>query len=154
MCHRRRTAFLSRASRRRRPRSPERGSATVRRYRGLVVSAALALTVSIALVLYASTNPPDALPAWGGPFDVAVAAALFVIAFRMWSRAQWRIDASALHATHIVAAMLPALTVAALWVWRDRLDFNVLLPGLAWRMFLVLYSLPSVLTVWRQPIRL
>jgi hypothetical protein len=105
-------------------------------------------------VLYASTNPPEALPAWGGPLDVAAAAVLFVIALWLWSRAQGRIEPFSLHVTHIVAAMLPALTLAALWAWRDQLDLNVLLPGLAWRMFLVLYSLPSVLTVWRQPIRL
>jgi len=29
----------------------------------------------------------------------------------------------------------------ALWLIRDRLDWNVLLPGLAWRLFFVLYLL-------------
>ena len=111
------------------------------------------MTVSLALLLYASTSP-DELPAWGGPLDVGVAAALFVTAAWIWSRAQRRVDASSLGPAHIVAATVPAITLAALWIYREQLDLNVLLPGLAWRTFLFLYSLPSCLTAWRQPISL
>ena len=110
--------------------------------------------MSLALVLYASTTPPEALPVWGGPLDVAVAAALFVTAGWIWSRAMSRVDESSWRAAHLVAATVPALTLVAVWAFREQLDLNVLLPGLGWRTFLFLYSLPSCLTAWRQPIRL
>jgi hypothetical protein len=112
----------------------------------------LELTVSLALLLFASTS--DELPAWGGPLDVAVAVALVVTAAWIWSRAMRRVDASSLRPAHIIAATVPALTLAAIWFYREQLDLNVLLPGLAWRTFLFLYSLPSCLTAWRQPISL
>jgi hypothetical protein len=37
-----------------------------------------------------------------------------------------------------------------LWIFRDRLIWNVLLPGLAWRTFVVLSGLPMTLVVWRR----
>ncbi|HVD30540.1 MAG TPA: hypothetical protein VNE19_02360 [Methylomirabilota bacterium] len=37
--------------------------------------------------------------------------------------------------------------LAAMWWYREALDFNVLLPGLAWRTWLVLYTLPFALTL-------
>jgi len=40
-----------------------------------------------------------------------------------------------------------ALVLVAIWWYRESLDFNVLLPGLAWRTWLVPYTLPSALAL-------
>jgi len=41
--------------------------------------------------------------------------------------------------------------LVAIWWYRDSLDFNILLPGLAWRAWLVLYTIPSALALVGRP---
>jgi hypothetical protein len=38
------------------------------------------------------------------------------------------------------------VALLAAWLWRDQLDWNILLPGLPWRLFITLYTLPAALT--------
>jgi hypothetical protein len=114
----------------------------------LVGLALVQLATSLALLLYASTRTD--LPSWGGPLDVVIAFTLVATAFLIWRRAGTRTTPSDLRLGHRVAAGVPALLLAALWWYRDALDFNVLLPGLAWRTWLVLYTLPFALTSLRS----
>jgi hypothetical protein len=67
--------------------------------------------------------------------------------FLIWRRAGNGIEIRELRIGHGVAAIVPALVLATIWWYRDALDFNVLLPGLAWRTWLVLYTLPFALTL-------
>ena len=103
------------------------------------------LVVSVALLLFASTRAD--LPAWGGLLDAAIAFTLIATAFLIWRRAGDRVGLRDLRLSHGVAATVPALVLVTIWWYRDSLDFNILLPGLAWRTWLVLYTLPSVLTL-------
>ncbi|HZI76989.1 MAG TPA: hypothetical protein VFD73_23735 [Gemmatimonadales bacterium] len=41
-------------------------------------------------------------------------------------------------------ATLPSLVLVALWLGRARVDWNIILPGVAWRLFLVLYTAPFI----------
>ena len=121
----------------------------VGRGRLLVVVGVLEASVSIALLLIASTKRAT-LPEWGGPVDVAIAFALVGTAAWIWTLAPKTRDAWALSVGHAAGATIPALVIAAVWYFRDDVDLNVLLPGLAWRTFIVLYSIPSALGVWRE----
>jgi len=103
------------------------------------------LVVSSALLLRASTRTD--LPAWGGPLDVIVAFTLVATGLLIWRRAGDRTGLPELRIGHGVAAIVPALVLAAIWWYRDAVDLNVLLPGLAWRTWLVLYTLPFALTL-------
>ena len=114
----------------------------------LVVAGVLEASVSIALLLIASTARSN-LPGWGGPVDVALAFALVGTAAWIWMLAPKTRDAWALSAGHAAAATIPALVIAAVWYFRNDVDLNVLLPGIAWRTFIVLYSIPAALGVWR-----
>lgn len=105
------------------------------------------LSGSIALLLVASTR--SELPAWGGPVDVVLAFIVIGTAAWIWMLAPKLRDPSALAAGHAAAATVAALEIAAVWWFRDQLDLNVLLPGLAWRTFIVLYTLPAALDIWR-----
>jgi hypothetical protein len=115
-----------------------------------VVAGVLETIVSVALLLIASTARSN-LPEWGGAVDVAIALALVATAAWIWTLAPRKRDAWALSVGHTAAATVPALVIAAVWFFRSELDLNVLLPGLAWRTFIVLYSIPAALSVWRQP---
>lgn len=122
----------------------------VGRRRLLVAAGAVEVAVSVALLLSASTAHAS-LPAWGGPVDVALAFVLVGTCAWIWLVAPKVRDVAALSAGHATAATVPALEIAAVWFFRDQLDLNVLLPGLAWRTFIVLYSVPAAIDAWRGP---
>lgn len=73
--------------------------------------------------------------------------------FLIWRRAGNAAGIREFRIGHGVAAIVPALGLLAIWWYRESLDFNILLPGLAWRTWLVLYTVPSALALV-QPRRL
>jgi len=76
-----------------------------------------------------------------------VAFTLVATGFLIWRRAGQRTGLPELRVGHAVAAIVPALLFVAIWWYRESLDINVLLPGLAWRLWIVLYTLPFALTL-------
>lgn len=120
----------------------------VRGRRVLVGVFVVELIASFALLLTASTR--SELPAWGGAVDVVIAFAVVATAAAIWILAPKVRDASSLAVGHAAAATLPALEIAAVWWFRDALDLNILLPGLAWRTFIALYTLPAALDAVRE----
>jgi hypothetical protein len=113
----------------------------------LVALATALLSISVALLLYASTH--SLIPRWGGPVDVAAALGLFLFALWAYRTTAGTIDVRALRVSYYVALLLPSLLLAAMWWFADRLIWNILLPGLAWRLYLVMEVLPRVLTMFR-----
>ena len=101
--------------------------------------------VSVALLLIASTRSD--LPSWGGIVDGIIAFTLVGTSFFVWRRAGEAATLRDLRIGHGLAATVPALMLVAIWWYRDSLDLNVLLPGLAWRTWLVLYTVPSALAL-------
>jgi hypothetical protein len=84
-------------------------------------------------------------PRWLGVGDVVVAAALFIAVATLTARAKnvvtdrHRIAASRL--SQVVLGAIPVL-IAAYFVVGPRIDWTVLTLGLAWRGWLLLYTLP------------
>jgi hypothetical protein len=115
-----------------------------RRARTLVGVGAAQLAVSVALLLVASTTPAR-LPRWGGPLDGAVAFSLILTLVLLHRVAGGRVGPAALGASYRVATTLPAVVLVVLWVFRDRLIWKILLPGVAWRGFVLLSALPPCL---------
>jgi hypothetical protein len=56
-----------------------------------------------------------------------------------------RVGAAELRASYRVATTMAAIVLVLLWIFRDRVIWNVLLPGLAWRTFVVLSALPMAM---------
>ena len=82
---------------------------------------------------------------WMGIADVVVATLLFCSTAAVWMRGRSVVSDGhrlvAFRATLIVIAVIPAL-LAAYFVAGPRIDWAVLVIGLAWRAWLLLYSLP------------
>lgn len=82
---------------------------------------------------------------WLGLADVAVAAMLFfaaaVLATRVRSSVTDRHRLDALRATQWVIGVIPLLLVA-FFLAGPRVDWTVLVIGVAWRSWLLIYSLP------------
>ncbi len=103
--------------------------------------------VSSAFPVVASLLPPERRPPWLGGVDVAVAAALVVAVFAVSASAASRIgDLDRLEAHRLaprVLALVPVLLAVFLAVG-NRLDWTVLVVGLAWRAWLYLSVLPAL----------
>ena len=101
--------------------------------------------ISTALVLIASTAKTP-LPAWGGYLDVGIdiLIAFFGFAIRQRDKSIPRYEFS-----HQVAIYLFPFVLMGMWLYRDSIDFNILLPGLAWRTYFFLSILPHGLNLWK-----
>ena len=119
-----------------------------RRSRLMVLILAGMYAASVGILLWASVTPPP-LPMWGGLVDVPLAFGLVVMAAVLHYRTTPRVDLAALRWSHHVITYLPALLFVGLWLYRDHLIWNVLLPGLAWRTYLLVQMLPTLIAAWR-----
>jgi hypothetical protein len=107
--------------------------------------------VSLAFPLVASVVPAADLPGWLGPLDVVIAAALLVVALAITNAARGRIGSAVrdvCYRTYRVLAALPLVLFVGFLMVGHRLAWDVLLPGLGWRCWLLVYVLPAWLALW------
>jgi hypothetical protein len=102
--------------------------------------------ISTAILLIASTAKTP-VPVWGGYLDVGIVILIVLTGFIIHQRNKSvpRYDIS-----HQVAIYLFPLIVVGMWVYRDSVDFNILLPGVAWRTYFFLSILPHAVSLWKR----
>lgn len=111
--------------------------------------------VSFALLLWASTSARVIAPGkitWQGLVDVLAALAVCVLSFVVVAKAQPLLDDQVRRTSYGIATVVPAVTLVLLWLFADRLRFEILLPGLAWRLYLALTVLPAALALFRRAV--
>lgn len=120
--------------------------------RSLVGLAAAAWVVSTAFPVVASllraVEPPRAL----GVADVAMAAVTVALGFAVAAKKPGAVDARTSEAAARVyraAAHACLILPVAFFLAGDRIRWNVLLPGLAWRAWLFAWVLPSAIALWQ-----
>ena len=103
-------------------------------------------SISTAILLIASTAKAP-VPAWGGYLDVGIVVLIALTGFTIHQRNKSlpRYDIS-----HQIAIYFFPLMLVGTWLYRDSLDFNILLPGLAWRTYFFLSILPFGLSLWKM----
>jgi hypothetical protein len=101
--------------------------------------------ISTAILLIASTAKTP-IPAWGGYLDVGIVVLIALTGFVIHQRNK---STPRYEFSHQVAIYLFPLIVVGMWVYRDSLDFNILLPGVAWRTYFFLSILPHALSLWK-----
>ena len=93
------------------------------------------------------------MPAWIGIADVGLAFILVVVAFLMEVVIKGEVADEIVHDSYRIyrgMAMLPLLLLVLFFLVGDAIRWNVLLPGLAWRYWLLLYVLPKALSLWHM----
>ena len=114
--------------------------------------AGLLFVVSSCFPLVASLLSADQHPAWLGPLDVATAGALLLISLGPL-RTSAEIQPEIVRASYVFyrgAAYAPLLLLVLFFLLADRVQWDVLLIGLAWRAWLLLYAFPFWLQAWRE----
>jgi hypothetical protein len=119
--------------------------------RALLVGGAGLFIVSSSFPVAASVLRLDPAPRWLGVADVVVAFALVVVGMVIVSKKPTNFDA---HAVEIAFRAYRILANALLFLFAlflvigDSIDWNILLPGLAWRAWLLVLVLPSWIALW------
>jgi hypothetical protein len=107
--------------------------------------------VSTMFPVVAAVVQLDPSPLWAGMADVALAiltcACGFTIAARVGERFDDRVVRSALRIYRVGATAL-LLLIGVFFVVGDRIGWHILLPGLAWRAWLLAWVLPAALSLW------
>jgi hypothetical protein len=119
--------------------------------RGLGLLLAAQLAVSWTLLSWASLSR-DVIPRWPRILDVVLAFTIVFTAALLRGLAEREPSTrriADIMLSQVVASTLPSLVLLIAWLLRERIDWNILLPGLAWRLFITQYSLPAALTAWR-----
>ena len=112
--------------------------------------------VSTAFPIIASLLPPDAVPAFIGLVDVAMAGVLVVIAFWLEARARPHVTlehrVEAYRVIRLASVSLLVLLVV-FFLTPANVNWTVLLVGLAWRAWLAIWVLPSLLAALQKEAR-
>lgn len=94
-----------------------------------IVTFFILFAISTVILLIASTAKTP-VPAWGGYLDVGIVVLLAIAGFAIHQRNK---IVPRYEISHQVAIYLFPLILVGMWLYRDSLDLNILLPGLAWR---------------------
>lgn len=128
------------------------GDLLVRRGRALVVLGGGLFVASTAFPVVAALLPQDA-PAWMGVFDVALAAGLVLAALAADAAIRGQISPPIIQQSYRLyrlAATLPLALLVVFFLVGNIIKWHILLPGLAWRAWLLFYILPVALTIWAR----
>jgi hypothetical protein len=110
----------------------------------------LLFAISTAFPVVAGFRNTDTPSRWLGLADVGVAALLLAVALTVVSRARSRVSNDdrliAFRLSQALFSVIPVLLIG-FFVAGDRIDWQVLSVGLAWRGWLLLYTLPYLISV-------
>jgi hypothetical protein len=109
--------------------------------------------VSTAFPVAASLLPAEAVSRAIGILDVVVALALVITGFYLVSvtAAPDDVRADRAVAWYRVTGAVPLVLLVVFFLAGSHVRWDVLLPGLAWRGWLLMYSLPAMLGTLRPP---
>lgn len=130
--------------------------ASVRSGRPLVIAGAVLFGISMAFPLAAGLVVVNRPPTWVGVFDVAAALSWAVVMMVIEGLALGRIADSAKLTSYRLYRGLAHLLLVLLvmfFVAGERINWSVLLPGLVWRLWLLIYTLPAALSLWNESAR-
>ena len=110
----------------------------------------LLFAVSTAFPVVAGFRNTETPSKWLGLADVGVAALLLAVAFTVASRVRNKVSNDdrliAFRVSQALFSVIPVLLVG-FFIAGDRIDWQVLIVGLAWRGWLLLYTLPYLISV-------
>ena len=106
----------------------------------------LLYAISTLILLNASTAKIP-LDKWVGYMDVSIAVLIAVLGFMIFGMNKKSLQYETNH--RVTLYLLPVMLLG-MWYFQNAIDFNILLPGLAWRSFFFMHILPYGLNLWKQ----
>jgi hypothetical protein len=120
--------------------------------RRLVLVAGALFAASTAFPVCASLLREEQVALWVGVLDVGIAAAVLVMSLLVTRRAPPG-DCDTLLATctfHRLVWNVPLVLLLVFFIAGHSVRWNILLPGLAWRAWLLANVAPAAISVWKS----
>jgi hypothetical protein len=122
--------------------------------RPLALATAVVFSISAVFPVVAGfVTDREAWPKWWGVLDITIAFVLATLAFAVLIRASGKIDQRAETASYRAYRVLThgiLVVLAAFVLLGDRIVWSNCVSGLAWRYWLLLYSLPAWTALFRS----
>lgn len=102
-----------------------------------------------------SSLQPDitTTPVWIGALDVLIALVLVALLVIATTKARDKIDdhvkGTSFHIYQFLA-VVPLFLWVIFFLFGDKIRWEILLPGLAWRAWALLYCIPSMVALWKN----
>lgn len=132
--------------------TPPSGQRPIRRSRPLILLSGLLFSLSLMFPIIASLTPPEHLSIWIGGLDVILAIGLTLLMLTIYGLAHTQVGLEAQQASYrfyrILANFLLVL-LGAYFVFGEDVRWEILLPGLAWRLWLLIYVFPAAFAAWK-----
>jgi hypothetical protein len=122
-----------------------------RNVRHFVIAGIALLAISTAFPVVAGLSQDLQPPAWMGYIDVALALVLVLLGGLMVSAAKGQLERKVIRRSYRLyrgVAALPLILLVIFFLVGSRIKWEVLLPGLAWRTWLLMYALPAAVALW------
>jgi hypothetical protein len=122
------------------------------RGRALAIAWAVLLVVTVAFPVAASLIPAESVTQWMGVADVALALVFVVASLAIDALARGKVSGEVVHLSYRIyrgLGTIPLILLAIFFLVGEAIRWNVLLPGLAWRAWVLIYALPAALVLWK-----
>jgi len=117
-------------------------------FRTLLFTGIFLFFISSAILVLASLHKLPFLSVTG-PIDFIIAFLIFAISIRMHMKFASLIKTGEIIMPYKVfmkcfqsLSIAAGVIIALIWLLRNQLDMNIFLPGLAWRTFILIYTIP------------
>jgi hypothetical protein len=134
--------------------APHATATPIRWARPLAVAAAVVFGISSAFPAVAAfVKDTESWPQWWGVLDVGIAFVLAALALAVIGLAQGKVDERAEGASYRAYRVLAhgiLVALGAFFLLGDRIVWGNCLTGVAWRTWLLLYSLPAWFAAFRE----
>jgi hypothetical protein len=121
----------------------------------LIILLALGLfCLSTSLLLIASTAPQRIEAGQVTPLgivDVVLAFVVVILGIVIYGKGIKLVTLPTWQTSYLVATVLPALVLVGIWLFLGKITWiDVLLRGLAWRVYILLQTLPAAIAIWNH----
>jgi len=109
--------------------------------------------ISTLFPVVASLLPTTTVPTWIGASDVLIALIVVGILATATTKVRGKINETVKNTSSNIyqsLAGIPLLLLAIYFIFGDKIHWEILLPGLAWRAWVLLYSIPSMIALWES----
>ena len=124
------------------------------KWRLLILLAVGLFCLSDTLLVVASTNPQRIEAGQVtllGIVDVATAFVVAILGMVIYGKGVKLVELAVWKNSYQVATVLPVLLLIIIWLSLDKIAWlDVLLPGLAWRIYLLIQTLPPAIALWKN----
>ena len=120
-----------------------------RSYRLLLIAWIAQFIASFMLLWLAATRDYRTFPVWVGWLDVGLSLTLLITGVIIKERVKEHIQEHDISISYQIMQTLLVLLLLVLWWFREHIDFNYL-TGVAWRFWLLMYCLPSLVRLIRH----